>query len=83
MFSRLDDGSNVQKPISSTLSGSGCKEHEDDNGSSFLSIKICKTCENVGGILRITLKDVRSVPERSRDKVEPILGKKFAEYASG
>ena len=31
------------------------KKHKDDSGSSSLSAQMCKTCDNVGKILRSTL----------------------------
>ena len=40
--SRLDGGSNLQNPISSTLRCSGCEKHKDDSTSSFFSSKMCK-----------------------------------------
>ena len=83
MPSRLDDGSAVQKPISSSILSSGYKEHQDDSRSSFLSNKLRKTCENVGKYYELLFKMIGAVPGRNMDELELILGKMFMRYASG
>ena len=52
--------SGARYSVGSTLAPmcSGCREYNDDRGSSFLSAKTCKNCEDVGEILRIAIQDV-------------------------
>ena len=66
----------MQKRISSTFHSSGCEKHTDDSRSNFLSAEMCKTCENVG-------KTFAAVPGRTKEALEPILGKKFMGFSSG
>ena len=55
----------MQKPISSTLRGAVCKEHKNASGSSFLSAKMCKTYENAGETLAVTLYDIHRSPKKN------------------
>ena len=48
-------GSDVQKPIPSTLRSGGCEEYENNLGSRLLSGKMCETSKNVGEILRVAM----------------------------
>ena len=48
-------GSNVQEQISGAFCSWGCKEYENDRGSSLLSAKVCETNENVQKILRVAM----------------------------
>ena len=75
--SGIDLGSDVQKPIHSTLRSSGCEEYEDDRGSSLLSAEMCEISKNVGEILRFAM------PGKTKNGLEPILGKSFMGYTSG
>ena len=45
-------GSNVQEQIPGTFRSRGCKEYENDRGSSLLSAEVCEIGENVREILR-------------------------------
>ena len=54
MFGGIDIGSNVQGQIPGAFRSCGCKEYENDGGSSLLSAKVCETNENVRKILRDT-----------------------------
>ena len=49
-------GSDVQKPIPSTLRSGRCEEYEDDRGSSLLSAEMCEISENVGEISRVAIR---------------------------
>ena len=53
--SGIDIGSDVRKPIPSTLRSSGCEEYEDDRGSSLLSADMCEISENVGETFRVAM----------------------------
>ena len=55
IFGGLDIGSNVQEQIPGTFRSRGCKEYENDRGSSLLSAKVCETNEDVRKILRVAI----------------------------
>ena len=57
------------------------KKYENDRGSSLLSAKVCEISENVRKIL--LCKMFSAVPERTKEELESILGKKFMGYVSG
>ena len=61
----------------------GCEKYENDRGSSLLSAKMRKNSKNVRKILRLLSKMFSAVPERTKEELESILGKKFMGYASG
>ena len=44
-------GNIVQEHIPSAFRSCGCKEYENDRGSSLLSVKVCEISENVREIL--------------------------------
>ena len=73
----------MQEQIPSAFCSCGCKEYEDDRRSNLLSAKVCETNENVGKILRVTCKMFSAVPERTKEELESILGRKFMGYVSG
>ena len=61
----------------------GCEKYENDRGSSLLGAKMCKTSENVRKPYDLLCKMFSAVPERTKEELELILGKKFMGYASG
>ena len=55
IFGGFDIGSNVQEQIPGTFLIRGCKEYENDRGSSLLSAEVGETGENVRDILRVAM----------------------------
>ena len=68
---------------SSAFCSGGCEKYKDDRGSSLLNTEMRKISEAVRKILRLLWKIFSAVPERIKEELEPILGKKFMGYASG
>ena len=73
----------MQKPIPSTLPlrSSECEEYEDNRGSSLLSAEMCEISKKKS--YELLCKMFAATPGRTKDELEPILGKKFMEYTSG
>ena len=60
----------------------GCEEYEDDRESSLFSAEMLKTSKNVRKPYKLSCKVFSAVPERIKEELESILGKKFMRYAS-
>ena len=69
--------------MTSAFRSGGCEKYENDRGSSLLSTRMRKTSDNVRKILRVTVQNVLSSSERTKEELVSILGKKFMGYASG
>ena len=71
----------MQKPLSGTLRSSVCKGHQDDQAfSEPKGVGLARMSEKSYELL---CKMFAAAPERTRDELEPILGKKFIGYANG
>ena len=70
----------MQEQIPCTFCSCGHKEYENDRGSSLLSAEVCETGEKSYELL---CKMFSAVPERTKEELESILGKKFMGYVSG
>ena len=73
----------MQKQIPSAFRSGGCQEYEDDRGSSLFSAEMLTTSENVRKPYELWCKMFSAVPERTKEDLESILGKKLMGYASG
>ena len=60
----------------------GCKEHKDNSASNFLSTKFVRLARISEKSYELACKMFAAVPERIKNKLEPILEKKFMGYAS-
>ena len=65
----LDNGSNGQKPLSSTFRVSGRKKNKDYSGS-----RLARMSEKS---YKLLCKIFGAIPEIAMDELEPILGKKI------
>ena len=74
---------NVQEQIPGIFRSCGCKEYENDRGSSLLSSKVCETNEMSEKSYELLCKMFSAVPERTKEELESILGRKFMGYVSG
>ena len=77
IFGGIDISSNVQEQIPSAFCSGECEEYEDDRGSSLLSTKMRKTREMSEKFYNLLCKMFSAVPERTKENLESILGKKF------
>ena len=73
----------MQEQIPSAFRSGACEKYEDDRGSSLLSAEVRKTSEDVRKSYELLCKMFSAVPERTKEELEPILGKKLMGYASG
>ena len=73
----------MQEQIPSVFRSGTCEKYEDDRGSSLLSAEVRKTSEDVRKSYELLCKMFSAVPERTKEELEPILGKKLMGYASG
>ena len=73
----------MQEQIPSAFRSCGCKKYENDRGSGLLSAKVCKTRRTSENSYEILCKIFSAVPERTKEELESILGKKFMGYVSG
>ena len=67
----------MQEQIPSAFCSGGCEKNDNDRGTSLLSAKMRKISENVTKILQVTVQTFSAVPERTKEELELILGKKF------
>ena len=70
----------MQEQIRGAFRSCGCKEYENDRGSSLLSAKVCETNEKSYELL---CKLFSAVPERTKEELESLLGRNFMGYVSG
>ena len=73
----------MQEQIPSAFRSGGCEKYENDRGSSLVSAEMLTTSENVRKPYELLWKMFSAVPERTKEELESILGKKFMGYASG
>ena len=66
----------MENQISSAFCGGGCEEYEKDRGC----VRLARMSEKSYEFL---CKMFSAVPERTKEELEPILGKKFIGYARG
>ena len=79
----IDISANVQEQIPSAFRSCGCKKYENDRESSLLSAKVCETSENDKKSYELLCKMFSAVPERTKEELKLILGRKFMGYVSG
>ena len=73
----------MQEQIHGAFRSCGCKEYENDRGPSLLNAKVCETNESAKKSYELLCKMFSAVPERTKEELESILGRKFIGYKSG
>ena len=73
----------MQEQIPGAFCSCGCKEYENDRGSSLLMPKCVRLKRMSEKSYELLCKMFSAVPERTKEELEPILGRKFMGYVSG
>ena len=73
----------MQEQIPCTFRSCGREEYKNGCGSSLLSAEVCETGENAEKSYELLCKMFSAVPERTKEELESLLGKKFMGYVSG